>query len=181
MKIDARPLAAALLLLSALLLASGGTPARAADEEPAPVKKTKQLIDDESKTILRAAHPLGKLKEAKYDDVAHKDKAYELAYTFRWLGKEGDKEKEFTTKLAFLVEYDKNDDIDKLTIDVKDDTSPAKPFSGADLSAVVLRGLVKKRLKELEVKDEEVLKSLDKLDAKGLLEVWLKYKQRAKG
>jgi hypothetical protein len=170
----------AVLVCSGLLLAAGGGPARAADEEPAAVKKTKQLIDSESKTILRAAHPLGKFKEAGCDDVARKDKAYELTYTFHWLGKEGDKEKEFTTKLAFLVEYDKNDDIDKLAIDVKDDTSQVKPFSGADLSAGLLRVSVKKRLKELDVKDEELLKSLDKLDAKGLLEVWLKYKDRKK-
>jgi hypothetical protein len=171
---------AAGLALLGLLLAAGAT-ARAADEELPAVVRTKKLIEDEAKLILRAAHPLGKFKDAACDGAAAKDKAYEITYTFRWLGKDGDKEKEYATKLAFLVAYDKDDNIDRLTIDVKEDTAPTAAFSGADLSAVVLRGLVKKRLKELGVKDDELLKSVDKLDAEGALEMWLKYKGRTKG
>jgi hypothetical protein len=172
-----RGLRAAALVLLGLAL---GASARAADEDPPAVTRTKKLIDDEGKTILRAAHPLGKFKDAACDGTVKKDKGYEIPYTFRWLGKDGDKEKEYVTKLAFLVDYDKDDNIDRLTIEVKDDTAPAKAFSGADASAGLLRLLVKKRLKELQVKDEVVLKSVDKLDAKGALEMWLKYQGRTK-
>lgn len=152
-------------------------PACAADEEPDSVKKFKKFVESEAKTILRVAHPLGKYKDIAFDSYKKSGEKHELAYTINWTGKEKKEEKDFATTFTFTVQFDKDDEIDELEIAVSKDTCPSKAFKGANIAAAVFRAQVKNTVTAV-IDDKELLEKIDKMDADGLLAVWLKYVNR---
>jgi len=145
-----------------------------ADDVPDSVKKIQTSISGQDKIILRAAHPLGKFKEATFEDYKTVKGKHELTYAITWNGKEDKKEKEFSTTFTFLFTLDKDGAIDELELAVIKDTCPSKAFKGADIAAGVFRAQVKKRLEDVS-DDEELIKKLKTMDADGLLAVWIKY------
>lgn len=158
----------------------GVAPSVARADEPEAVERTKRLIESEAKTILRAAHPLGKFTDADFSGYTDKSSVHEIVYTVNWKGKEKKEVMDFATKFAFLCTYDKDGDIGMIVVEVRADSCPSKAFRGANIVARVLRKQINKRLEDLGIEDEDLIKSLDKLDADGLLAVWLMYADRKK-
>lgn len=168
-----------LCVAAASCFAITGLTSQAADAEPEAVKKFKSTITANDKTILRAAHPLGKYKEATFDADGYKlvKAKHQLSYTVTWTGKEEKEKKDFDTTFQFLFTLTQDGAIDELEITVPKDTCPSKAFKAGNIAAGVFRAQVKKRLEEV-TDDEELLKKLKKMDADELLAVWLKYADR---
>lgn len=171
---NTNPVRMTIVVLSCLAVSAWAGPARAADEEPEGVKKFKKTVEAEAKTILRVAHPLGKYKDIAFDGYKKTDQKHELTYTVNWTGKEKNEEKDFATTFTFTVRLDKDGEIDELEIAVPKDTCPSKAFKGANIAAGVFRAQVKNTVTAV-IDDKELLAKIDKLDADGLLAVWLKY------
>lgn len=165
------------LALAAVCVVSFAAPARAADDEPAAVKKFKKTVESQAKTVLRIAHPLGKYKDVAFDGHKEADGKHELTYTVNWTGKENKEEKDFATTFTFTVRFDKDDAVDELAVAVAKDTCPTKAFKGADVVAGVFRAQVKKRVADF-TDDKAVIEKIDKMDGDGLLAVWIKYADR---
>jgi hypothetical protein len=164
----------ALALMSGLAITTVASAARPADEEPDAVKKFKQTVEAQAKTILKLSHPLGKYKDIDFDGYKKVGPKHELTYTINWTGKEKGEAKEFATTYTFTVGLDKNDAIDGVEIAVAKDTCPSKAFAGANFVVGVFRVQVKKKVSAV-TDDKELLEKIDKMDADALLGAWLKY------
>jgi hypothetical protein len=151
--------------------------APAADDEPEGVTKFKATVEAQGKVILKAAHPLGKFKQICCDGYARKCGKHELTYTVTWAGKEQKQAKEFATTLTLTFALDAAGKVADLEVAVAKDTSPAKPFRAAELAAGVFRAQVK-NLVTAVIDDKDLLAKVDKMDADGLLAVWLQFVDR---
>lgn len=164
------------LLGSVVCLAGGCGPSA-----PASVTRARGLVEAEADKIWRAAHPtVPSYDQFEFDGHAQQPEGGQvLKYTYRW-GAKGGKPKHH---LSLGFRFDAEGSL--ATLDVEDvvqvyeDTALVKPFLSADIVAAPLRVDLKRRIDALPDGANDELKRLvdQKLTAKGLVALWLKYKE----
>lgn len=147
-------------------------------DEQVAVMKARRLIENQANTILHAAHPLGKYTGYTFVDYQKVETGHELTYAFNWTDNKLMKAKEFVTKLGFSFNFDADQDIERVVVQVKEDSGTHEAFSGGILVNKLLKGYIKSKLKALELEKDDIYKTVDQWEAKALLETWLKYAAR---
>lgn len=162
---------AALLAVFALTLLLSGPLSRAgADEEPAAVRKAKDLIKTNAQIIAFFALPTYDYKGIGHNDTRALDDGYELTYTF-----EVDSAvRSNTMRLAFI--FDREGKFDFLK--VVRHTSYWTPFTDA-VGTTELKAQRKFMAAQDKVKDSrKVLQFVEEANAKQMCELYLKLEQQ---
>ena len=141
---------------------------------PDEVMKAKRLIESNASTIWHAAHPTVQKYKIKFDGQEKTPEGYHVRYVF-------DADRGFKTVFGFhfnpqgLLSGIDPEEI----VEVVEDSAPVKAFAGSDASIGALRTDLKNRIEKLPSGVRGELKSLidRKLTPKGVVGVWLRYKE----
>lgn len=141
-----------------------------ADEEPAAVRKARQLLEPEQAVILFVAHPAGKFIDAEFEGSRAKGKDHILTYKFNFDNVVGNR---CATTIAFTF------DEDGIYKDCRSTSRQgvAPPFIAAD----AVLDFIKARMRDdPKLKDNKLVQELlDEADAKEILKKYLRLKQGA--
>ncbi len=141
--------------------------------------KARSLIDAQVRTILRVAHPTTKFNRADYKGVDSLRDGFRMYYDFHYASALKKKH-----MLAMTFDFESGGKFSTCT--VKSDSGKVKAFTACDLASDILKDLVKTKLvvnPKAKNPAAEQLKGLlfnqatRKVEAKFLLELWLKAQQ----
>ncbi|MCI0340792.1 MAG: hypothetical protein L0216_06515 [Planctomycetales bacterium] len=163
-------------LAGALLVGSG-----CGQSKPSPVQRARALIEGEAEKIWRVAHPtVLKYEALAFDGSEQTAKGHKLKFTFAWDKKDAEPKHRMTLAFQFNAEGSLADQDVEDVIQIVSDDSLVKPFLVANVGSAPLREELKKLIDALPPGADDELKRLvdQKLSARGLVALWLKYRER---
>jgi len=139
-----------------------------ADEEPAVVRKARQILEPEQGVILFIAHPAGKFIDTEFEGIRVKGKDHILTYKFSFDNVVGNR---CTTTIAFT--FDEDGVYKECRSTSRQGVAP--PFLAAD----AVLDFIKARMRDdPKLKDNKLVQELlDEADAKEILKKYLRLKQ----
>ena len=164
------------LLVGVLVLGWGCGPS-----EPTAVQRAKLLVEAEAGKIWRVAHPsVPKYDELSFDGSEQTTAGCVVKYTYLWSKKRGKRKHRTSLGFHFNAEGSLSDVDVEDVIRVLSDTSLVKPFLAAKIGTGPLRAELKKWIDALpDGADDELKKLMDqKLTPRGLVALWLKYREQ---
>lgn len=147
------------------------------------VARARKLIEAEASVVFAAAHPTaGTPKEVRFDGNRASPNGMVLTYSFLW-GKP--RKEDGKPKHQLVLEFQADAEGRFASREVEDvikvvsDTALVKPFLAAQVGAAALRVKLQKQLDALPDGANDELKKVaqQKLSAKALAGLWLKYRE----